>query len=127
MRFMLIITLLLHLIPHSKEKPFFSNLFGRTEPSLSSSSIFKDTTKTKTTTTTTTTTTVPTSTTTTTASNIIFESNEDIDFSVCHPENNPVCVLDQVYSCSTSRECDEKGKCKRKTVCGIKYFSKIKE
>ena len=60
-------------------------------------------------------------------SNIIFESNEDIDFSVCHPETNPACVLDQVYSCTTSKECDATGKCERKTVCGVKYLSIIKE
>ena len=143
------ITLLLYLFQQSTEKPFFFNLFGSTEPSSSITQDVTDTriittakkyknyniqhiprnriknTTTKTTTTTTTSTT--TTTTNTTTSNIIFESNEEIDFSVCHPENNPACVLDQVYSCSTSKECDEKGKCERKTVCGIKYFSKVKE
>lgn len=135
MRFMLILTLLLHLLQLSVEKSFFFNLFSSTEPSHSSRN--KDysiiprnsigVSITKTTSTTTTTTTVATTTTTTNPSNIIFESNEDIDFSVCHPENNPDCVLDHVYSCLTSKECDGKGKCKRKTVCGIKYFSKVKE
>ena len=69
----------------------------------------------------------PTTTTTVKPSNIIFESNEDIDFSVCHPETNPACVLDQVYSCTTSIECNESGKCERQTVCGMKFMSKIKE
>ena len=141
------ITLLLYLFQQSTEKPFFFNLFGSTEPS---NSITQDITdarvvttakgyknynnikhiprnRIKATTTPTTTTTTSTTTTTNKSSNIIFESNEEIDFSVCHPENNPKCVLDQVYSCSTSKECDEKGKCERKTVCGIKYFSKVKE
>ena len=75
------------------------------------------------------TTTSTTSTTTTTMrpSNIIFESNEDIDFSACHPDDNQACVLDQVYSCTTSKECDESGRCERKSVCGIKLLSKIKD
>jgi len=73
--------------------------------------------------------TTKTTTTTTTVkpSNIIFQSNEDIDFTVCHPETNPACVLDQVYSCTTSKECDASGKCERQTVCGIKFLSKIIE
>ena len=154
MRLSVIITLL-YLFQPSTEKPLFLNWFGRTEPRRSSNNItviiqdtriskvperlkncdkFKKTLRNRIRTTTTKIT--PTATTPTPKipkirtkikpSNIIFESNEDIDFSVCHPENNQACVLDQVYSCTTSKECDESGKCERKTVCGIKFLSKHK-
>ena len=149
MRYMQVSTLILYLFHLSSEKPLISNWFWSTGPSHSSNnkiqesketrmalnldgyqnyySFIKTTDIKKTTATTTTTTTTTTISTTTIASNIIFESNENIDFSVCHPENNPECVLDQVYSCTTSKDCDERGKCERKTVCGIRYFSKLKD
>ena len=155
MRLTVIITLSLYLFQPSSEKPFFLNWFGRTEPRRSSNNIsviiqdltdpritkiperstncdkFKKTSRnrirtTTTTATTTTTPKIPKIRTKNKPRNIIFESNEDIDFSVCHPENNQACVLDQVYSCTTSKECDESGKCERKTVCGIKFLSKNK-
>ena len=88
------------------------------------------TSTTKLTTTSTSTITSTTKTTTTATSkpnNIVFESNEDIDLSACHPDRNPACIVDTVYSCTTLDYCEEKnGKCGRKTVCGTKHSSKLK-